>query len=58
LSEELTQFQAAYAAPTAAAAELVAEGESRPNPKIAPADLAPWMLVASTALNLDATLNK
>ena len=58
LREELTKFQAAYATQKAAAAELVAAGESRPNPKIAPSALAPWMLVASTALNLDATLNK
>ena len=58
MREELTKFQAAYATQKAAAAELVAAGESRPNPKIAPSALAPWMLVASTALNLDATLNK
>ena len=40
------------------AAKLVAVGESRPDPAIPPAKLAPWMLIASTALNLDATLNK
>lgn len=52
------KFHDTYADDPAAAARLVAQGESAVNPAIAPADLAPWMLVASTALNLDATLNK
>jgi hypothetical protein len=58
LEKELEQFQATYQASDGAAARLVAVGESRPDPKLKPAELAPWMLVASTALNLDATLNK
>jgi hypothetical protein len=33
-------------------------GESRPDPHIPAPQLAPWMLVASAALNLDATVNK
>jgi FAD/FMN-containing dehydrogenase len=58
LVAELGQFRATYAGQTKAATELVEQGESRPNPAIAPTELAPWMLIASTALNLDATLNK
>jgi len=58
LAGELQKFSATYAAQPAAAAQLLKVGETQPNPAIAPAELAPWMLVASTALNLDATLNK
>ncbi len=58
LAQEVAQFRATYAKQAEAAAKLVAVGESKPNPKLPAAELAPWMLVASTALNLDATLNK
>jgi hypothetical protein len=58
LLAELAGFRATYAGRTDAAAQLINEGESRPTPGIAPTELAPWMLIASTALNLDATLNK
>ena len=58
LSREFEQFRATYRNRADAAAKLVAVGESRPDPKIPAIELAPWMLVASTALNLDATLNK
>ena len=58
LATALEKFRATYAGNAPAAAKLVSVGESRPDPKIPPAELAPWMLVASAALNLDATLNK
>jgi len=58
LAGALRRFTAVYAHEAREAAELVAVGSTRPDPKIAPTKLAPWMLVASTALNLDATLNK
>ncbi len=58
LERALAKFRAAYAGRTADAAKLVTVGESRPDPKIPAVELAPWMLVASAALNLDATLNK
>ena len=58
LQRELDEFRATYAHQAEAAAKLVTVGESKPDPKIPAVDLAPWMLVASTALNLDATLNK
>jgi Protein of unknown function (DUF1553) len=55
---ELHEFRATYAGDAKAAAELAAQGESHPNPAIPATELAPWMLIASTALNLDATLSK
>ena len=58
LVAELAGFRATYAGRAAAAAQLIGQGESRPRPGIAPTELAPWMLIASTALNLDATVNK
>jgi len=58
LSGALEKFSAAYAHDPAAARELIAVGESRPNPALPAGEVAAWMLVASTAFNLDATLNK
>ena len=58
LADELQAFQKTYSDKKEDAAKVIAVGESRPNPAISPTELAPWMLVASTALNLDATLNK
>ena len=39
-------------------AKLIAVGESRPDRSIPAPQLDPWMLVASAAMNLDATVNK
>ena len=58
LSGALDKFTAAYARDPAAALQLIAVGESRPNPALPANEVAAWMLVASTAFNLDATLNK
>ena len=58
LSGALEKFSAVYARDPAAARELIAVGESRPNPGLPANEVAAWMLVASTAFNLDATLNK
>ena len=54
----LGEFEATYARDSAAAARLIAVGESRPDHTIPAPQLAPWMLVASAAMNLDATVNK
>ena len=54
----LAEFDTVYARDAAAAAKLIAVGESKPDPHIPAPQLAPWMLVASAALNLDATVNK
>jgi hypothetical protein len=58
LAGALQRFTAIYAHSERDAAELITVGQTRPDPKIPATELAPWMLVASTALNLDATLNK
>jgi hypothetical protein len=54
----LEHFRDTYADDPAAAQELIAVGESPRDEHIAATELAPWMLVASAALNLDAVLNK
>jgi hypothetical protein len=41
-----------------AAAKLLTIGESKPNPKYDPAELAAWTLVSSTILNMDETITK
>jgi hypothetical protein len=58
LLKKLGQFRTTYSADPAAASELIKIGDSPLKPALAPAEVAAWMLVASTALNLDATLNK
>jgi hypothetical protein len=54
----LGELEPVYARDGAAAVKLIAVGESKPDPHIPVPQLAPWMLVASAALNLDATVNK
>jgi hypothetical protein len=56
--EVLQTHAARYAAAPAAAAGLVAFGESKPDPALKPENLASWTLVANLVLNLDETLNK
>jgi hypothetical protein len=58
LEKELTQFRTTYSADPTAAKQLISVGESCINSSRPPEELAAWMLVASSALNLDATLNK
>jgi hypothetical protein len=58
LERMLAEFDTVYARDAAAAAKLIAVGESKADPHIPAPQLAPWMLVASAALNLDATVNK
>jgi hypothetical protein len=58
LEKELTQFRTTYSADPSAAKQLISVGESCINSSRPPEELAAWMLVASSALNLDATLNK
>jgi Protein of unknown function (DUF1553)/Protein of unknown function (DUF1549)/Concanavalin A-like lectin/glucanases superfamily/Planctomycete cytochrome C len=49
---------ATYKADPAAAAALVANGESKADPALDVTELAAWTLVSSQLLNLDETLNK
>jgi hypothetical protein len=58
LAGMLGELAAVYGRDAAAATRLIAVGESKPDPHIPAPQLAPWMLVASAALNLDATVNK
>jgi mono/diheme cytochrome c family protein len=51
-------FRKSYQAAPADAQALLAVGDSKADPKIPPADLAAWTLVASEVLNLDETLTK
>ena len=41
-----------------AAKQLIAFGESKPDPSLKPHDLAAWTLVANLLLNLDEVINK
>jgi hypothetical protein len=47
-----------YADHKDAAQKLIAIGESKPDPRVEPADLAAWTMVASTILNMDETVTK
>jgi hypothetical protein len=58
LESELTQFRATYSKNPADAVKLLHVGESKLDPSIPAPELAAWMLVSSTALNLDAVINK
>ena len=58
LAQQLEAFRATYTAEPESATKLIAVGDSKPASDLAPAELAAWMLIASTAFNLDATLNK
>jgi Protein of unknown function (DUF1553)/Protein of unknown function (DUF1549)/Concanavalin A-like lectin/glucanases superfamily/Planctomycete cytochrome C len=58
LESALTRFRATYSEDPAAAARLLHVGESKVDRSIPAPELAAWMLVSSTALNLDAAVNK
>ena len=47
-----------YLADKSAAEKLISVGESKPDPKLDPAELAAWTLVSSTILNMDETITK
>ena len=47
-----------YARDAGAARELITLGETKPDPKLDPAELAAWTMIANTVLNLDEVLNK
>jgi mono/diheme cytochrome c family protein len=58
LQGAFAKFQMTYTKNSAEAAKLLKVGESQVDRKIPPPELASWMLVSSTALNLDAVMNK
>jgi hypothetical protein len=58
LARALADHRLRYAADAAAAAKLLAVGESRPPTHLPAPELAAWTLVANTVLNLDETLTR
>ena len=47
-----------YDGKPAEAGKLIAQGESRPNPSLSPAELAAMTMLANQLMNLDEVLNK
>ncbi len=58
LTAALNDFRATYARDPAAAKKLIAVGETKPDPKLDPTDLAAYTMAANLVLNLDEVLNK
>jgi hypothetical protein len=58
LRRTLAGHRAAYAADPAAAAALIEVGDSDPEARVAPQELAAWTMLANLLLNLDETLTK
>ena len=58
LENELAKFRATYSKNPADALKLLNVGESKVDRTIPAPELAAWMLVSSTAMNLDAVINK
>ena len=58
LDGELMQLRATYNKNPADAVKLLKVGESKVDRTISAPELAAWMLVSSTAMNLDAVINK
>jgi hypothetical protein len=54
----LTKFQDAFAKNPQAAGDLLAVGESPVDKKIPSAEQAAWMMIATTVMNSDESLNK
>ena len=54
----LNQNRKRYAQDLKSAEDLIGFGESEPDAKIKPIELAPWTLVANMILNLDEVVNK
>ena len=54
----LNQNRKRYAQDLKSAEDLIGFGESEPDAKIKPLELAPWTLVANMILNLDEVVNK
>lgn len=54
----LTELSAYYAAHADEAAELLAVGESKPDPSLPPAALAAWTMLTNELMNLDEVLTK
>ena len=58
VNDALTGYRARFGKDAEAAKRLIAFGESKADPKLDPAELAAWTLVANLLLNLDEVVNK
>ncbi|HEY2251820.1 MAG TPA: PSD1 and planctomycete cytochrome C domain-containing protein [Planctomycetaceae bacterium] len=58
LTRRLAALRQTYSHDEAAAKKLLAVGESKPDPKLSPSELAAWTSLATVLLNLDETISK
>ena len=58
VTESLKELRTEFQAKPEEAKKLIAYGESKPNAKLAPADLAAYTMLCNQLLNLDEVLNK
>ena len=54
----LQDFLAHYTKDAAAAKELIGIGETKPDPRLDPGELAAWTMIANVILNLDEVVTK
>jgi hypothetical protein len=58
VKRSLAELSSFYAAHTKEAGELIATGESKPDPALKPEALAAWTMLTNQLMNLDEVLNK
>ena len=58
LSSALKDLKAHYASEPEAARQLIATGETKPDPRLDPAELAAWTMIGNVILNLDEVITK
>lgn len=58
LSSALSDLRAHYRADVEAAKQLIANGETKPDANLDPAELASWTIIGNTLLNLDEVLTR
>jgi hypothetical protein len=58
LRSALQELTSHYASQQIAAKELITTGETKPDPRISPSELAAWTMIGNVILNLDETVTK
>ena len=58
LTATLKDLTAHYTSQPGAARQLIEAGETRPDPRFSPAELAAWTMIANVILNLDEAISK
>ena len=58
LTAALQDFLAHYTKQPGAAKELIGVGETKPDPKLNPSELAAWTMIGNVILNLDEVMTK